>query len=122
MPPLLLSCDVENAAPPRLTIELEEALHRQTRLPKQVMQIVLVPVEDLDLLLAFFKVVSTRQGRQNRKSHAIQLVLVEEIPQALKIRLGKIRIDDEIPGDTESEFAGNADRLDGLVDVSVLDQ
>src|SRR6202041_812032 len=122
LPPLLLSRNVENAAPPRLTIKLPEALYRQTRLPKQVMQIVMAPVEDVDLLFAFLEVVSARQRGQDGESHAVELVLVDEIPQALKIFLGKIRIDDEISRHPKPEFAGNADGLDSPVDVGVLDQ
>jgi len=87
-----------------------------------VVQVVLAPVEDVNLLPAFFEVVGAGQRRQNGESHAIQLMLVEEIPQALKIFLGEIRIDNEIPGDAKPEFSGDANRFDSLVDVGVLNQ
>src|SRR4029077_1766941 len=122
LPPLLLPRDVENAPSPGLTIKLEESLDRQAALPQQVMQVVMGPVEYINLLPALFEVVSARQGRQDGESHPIQLVFVHEIPQALKICLGKIRIDNEIPGDAKPEFAGNTDGFYGLVDVGILVQ
>ena len=80
------------------------------------------PVKYVDFLSALFEVVSARQGRQDSESHAIQLVFVHKIPQALKISLGKIRIDNEIPGDAKPKFARNADGFYGLVDVGILVQ
>ena len=49
-------------------------------------------------------------------------MLVKEIPQALKICLGEIGIDDEISGDAKPEIAGDANRFDSLVNVGVFNQ
>ncbi len=86
------------------------------------MQIVLVPVQHLELRLALLEVVSARQRCENGEPHAIEFVSFDEVPQFGEVFLGEIRIHDKIAGHSKAAFSGHADGIERLRYVRALVQ
>ncbi|MGD0509008.1 MAG: hypothetical protein ABSA27_14490 [Terriglobales bacterium] len=114
LPPLLPPGGVEHGALPCLAVKFKKTLDGQARFPKQVMQIVLVPVQNLELRLTLLEVKRARQRREDGKTHPVEFVGFDEVPQLGEVFLGEIRIHDEITGHAKAALPGHADGIQRL--------
>src|SRR4029077_20270120 len=111
--PRLASAEVENRSPPGFAVQLEEAARAEARLPQQMAHVVRRPADGAEPRTAPLEEVGARQRRQNRKSRAAKIVLLDERPQPLEIGLVPVRIDDEVAGDAVAQLSRDSDRVEG---------